>query len=96
MRSTPSSLTARPPDRRRRFYVANYREPVTKVRLQDALDQFLESKRRENARPHSITNLRIRVGRLATLNPDKVVSDVLPDHLNALFIGRAELCNSRQ
>ena len=68
-----------------RFYLANYRDPVNKITVREAFDRFIAGKRLDHLRPDSIRNLEVRVGFLATRHPDKLVSDLLADHLRELI-----------
>ena len=72
-----------------RFYIANYRDPVNKITVREAFDKFIAEKRLDQLRPDSIRNLEVRVGFLAARHPDKLVSDLLADHLRELIFTKA-------
>ncbi len=63
------------------FYLRNYREPVTQRPIEEALKEFLEAKARENNRPDTITNLRIRCTRLASRHRGRNVAEITSDHV---------------
>lgn len=64
-----------------RFFLENYRDPVNKIKVRDAYTNFIAEKKLNNLRTDSIRNLEVRVGFLARAHGDKLVSDLLPDHL---------------
>jgi hypothetical protein len=51
------------------FYIRNYREPATQIKLKDARDLFIESKMRQNRRSDTIRNLKRRPTRLFEFLP---------------------------
>jgi len=68
-----------------RFYLKNYRDPVNKITVRAAFEKFIAEKEQNNLRADSIRNLRMRVGFLSTACKDKLVSDILPDHLKDII-----------
>jgi len=71
-----------------RFFIDNYREPEVKITLKAALEKFLADKIAEKARPHTVKNLRWRIGAFVKLHPlERLVSDILPVHISE-FINR--------
>jgi integrase len=64
-----------------RFYLDNYSEPVTTRGMVEAFREFIASKESENARLHTLRNLRIRVGRFANLHRNRSVAEILPEHV---------------
>jgi hypothetical protein len=68
-----------------RFFMENYREPVNKIKVKDAYDKFIAEKKLNNLRADSIRNLSARVGFLAKAHADKLVSDILPEHLKEII-----------
>jgi len=67
-----------------RYYLDNYKEPVSDKALSDAFNEFrawLDGARCE-LRPHSKKNLRIRVGPFANAMPGRRVADVTPDMID--------------
>jgi integrase len=63
------------------YFLRNYREPVRRKLMADALAEFLAAKERENVRPRTLDNLRVRVSGFATEHADKLVSDILADYV---------------
>lgn len=68
------------------FYVENFRAPVSSPTLPVAIEQFLESKRQQNVRPHTLGNYSARLQHLSGTT-SCLVCDVLSAHLTA-FIHR--------
>lgn len=68
-----------------RFWLDNYKDPLTPKPLSDAYAEFLAAKRAENCREDTIRNLRTRVGHLVTSCKGKLVSEILPDHLQPVI-----------
>ncbi len=68
-----------------RFYLENYRDPVNRITVKESFDKFIAEKKLNNLRPDSIRNLEVRVGFLSSEHPDRLVSDILPDHLKELI-----------
>jgi len=64
-----------------RYYLKNYRDPVNKITMKAAYDKFIAEKKLNNLREDSIRNLEVRVGFLSKGHPDKLVSDIIPEHL---------------
>jgi integrase len=67
-----------------RYFLENYRDPVNKITVKDAYAKFIAEKKLNNLRADSVRNLEVRVGFLKKEHPDKLVSDVLPEHLKDL------------
>lgn len=71
-----------------RFFIANYREPVTRCTLIAAKDLFLSERTQGNLRADTMRNLKSRVGQFVNSQPEgQLVSDVLPEHINR-FLNR--------
>lgn len=68
-----------------RYYIDNYREPVTKIAFEKALEQFMDDKRRVNCRPRTLENLKNRIGAFARKHPGKLVSDIQPADVSEYF-----------
>lgn len=68
-----------------RFYLDNWREPVTRIAVGDALARFLEEKAKANLRPQSLDNLRIKTRPLLVLHGHQTVDELQPDALRALI-----------
>ena len=67
-----------------RYYLDNYREPVTKCDLQKALDEFIAEKKLANCRPRTLENQKNRVRALIkNKHEGKNVSDITRDHVLA-------------
>lgn len=66
-----------------RYFAANYREPLKPITVREAYNQFIEAKKKEGLREASTKALKSRVGFLASLFGDKLVSDILPAHVSA-------------
>ena len=90
-----SELDGRSPLIAVRYFKQNYRDPVNKIRMKSAFDQFIAEKKLNNLRADSIRNLEVRVGFLAKAHADKLVSDVLADHLRDIVFksGRTAVSN---
>ena len=78
-----------------RFFNENYRDPVNKITVKEAYDKFIAEKELNNLRADSIRNLEVRVGFLSKGHPDRLVSDVLSDHLRDIVFkeGRSAVTN---
>jgi integrase len=68
-----------------RFFQENYREPVNKIKVKDAEVKFIAEKRLNNLRADSIRNLEVRVGFLTKAHGERLVSDILPEHLREII-----------
>jgi integrase len=66
------------------FFNENFRQAVNPMALRPALVKFIAEKRAANARPLTIRNLETRVGFLVDKMPEKLCSDVLPDHIKEI------------
>jgi integrase len=59
-----------------RWYLENYREPVTKIAVATAFDEFIKEKQKANKRPLTIRNLELKCRELKLLHGTKNVSDI--------------------
>jgi integrase len=78
-----------------RFFHENYRPPINKITITDAYAKFIAEKKLNNLRTDSVRNLEVRVGFLKKAHPDKLVSDMLPEHLRDIVFkeGRSSVTN---
>jgi integrase len=65
-----------------RFFLENYREPTTQIQVKKAFLEFIAAKELAGLRPASIKALNCRVGFLENQFGEKLVSEILPAHVN--------------
>ena len=65
-----------------RFFLENYHEPVNQITVKNAFTEFIAAKKLAGLRPASIKALDCRVGFLNKKFGDKLVSEILPAHVN--------------
>ncbi|MBI4328201.1 MAG: tyrosine-type recombinase/integrase [Chloroflexi bacterium] len=67
-----------------RFYLENYREPVTKITVATAFAQFIADKERQNCRPDSIISLKRKNALLLARYGQKIVGELLPEQVKEI------------
>jgi len=67
------------------FYLANWKAPVTRISVADALDKFLADKRARNLRPVSLDNMASRTRALRVLHGHRHVDEITTDALKSLI-----------
>ena len=78
-------LAGRPMKTAIRFFLENYKEPVTRMPIEQAFEEFLRFKQSKNRRPDTIRNLRQRIGFLCARAEGKLVSDIQPEQLEEII-----------
>jgi len=78
-----------------KFYLENYREPVSQIALQAAMDEFIQERTAANDRPLTIRNLKQRVGNVVDKQPTKLLSAVTEDEIKRIVFrpGRGPVAN---
>jgi integrase len=68
-----------------RFFLDNYREPVTNVAVKLAFDKFIKEKTAANLRPHSIQNLKSKAKGLLDNHGEKPVANITTETVRELI-----------
>ncbi len=80
LRGTPHSLTFAV-----EFLFGNYRPPTSQITVQNAFDEFLETKRRANRRQDTLRNLEYRIGLLTKNHGSKYVAEITDTEVEAII-----------
>jgi integrase len=68
-----------------RFFIENYREPVRKITVADAFQEFIAERESSNLRPLSIVNLKSRAKELVETHGGRIVGEIQADTLRELI-----------
>jgi len=76
------------------YFIKNWREPVRAKGAQEALDEFLESKRKENLRFDSVESLRAKCSLLVSLIPKQRMDEISVEALDRVIFkqGTCPVC----
>lgn len=79
-----------------RYFRENYREPLKPITVAKAFTEFISAKKTAGLRTPSVNALKCRVGFLDKTYGDKLVSDILPAHVNEVIARPGVTESSRQ